>query len=316
MKKINYVFVKILCVAVVFILLISFVYGHSVIASEINEFNEQNDISIQNKTVLDENNDGLCVVGPMFLIDDAPDKMPPQGYVYSRNIDGTWEISKLNENNDSAFIISNLPEECDVKNVTLFIGNLETQNVMLLNINSEESYVNNIDLNDGYYVLFSNEMAFCDSNGVGYSINGGENLYFHVGSEFDSEKYPVEFMKVSDGYELFKLSLAKAPDNFQKINNGVVLSIDSSSVNFPKDVKENVLGIVDGIVQENSPENTIESTNESIESIEQKEIESEEEDETSNDSIFSSPLVIVFLAVMTVVFGLLIAGWIKTKNGF
>ena len=250
-------FVRILCGLLVVIMTLGLIVPY-VFASEIED-----EVAILSG-VVDENNEedissdqeeSYDVISTPWQPEGAPEELPPAGYLNVRRPDGTWGIQKMKASDESAFVISGLPENYDCNSVTLFIANLETQVVLTLNLEKEDRYVNKILLADGYYVIFSNNFSFCNTNGVGYSIRGGENLYFYVGdvNEFDAEKYPVDFLKVKDDYELFELTLLKAPADFEKVSATTVLTINSEEIPFPDDVKVEALGMTitsDPIVDE------------------------------------------------------------------
>ena len=280
MKDKKKLFVRILCGILVFIMTMGLIIPY-VAASEIEGVAGE---QVEEIVTTEQITDGFGFGWGAELEFEASDFPIPfeevsDGFEYTVFEDGAPLLIK-EDNGNTGFWISGLPENYDCGAVTLFVGNLETEEVVTINLTADNYYLGQLDLWDGYYVIFPNGYSFCDSNGVGYAINGGKNLYFHIGHGFDEEKYPVEFMTVFDNTELFKLSLSEAPDDFQKVSSTTTLDIDASKIEFPNDVRVDVLGIKDEpiVEDEKTEQQTIPS-----EEMHDQTVATEDETEDKND---------------------------------
>lgn len=176
-----------------------------------------------------DNEDG----GMFTTIDTAmPTKALPDGLEYAKQ-DNSWIVRKVNGNNNFSVIVDGLPDNFDSDYLTFFIGNVETHEVTSVEVMNAYSFAKVIDLSPGYYVIFANNYAFCDSKDKAYAIEGGQMKYFYVGNDYDSNKFPVTF---EDGTtNLMHLTLKDAPDGYSKIKQNQRVAVSSTDLTYPSD---------------------------------------------------------------------------------
>jgi hypothetical protein len=183
-----------------------------------------------------------------------PEYNLPDGFEYIE-VDGGWDIKKTSDDGVSALWITR-PLTFDTNTVTVFVCNLETEEVKYYDFHKSFNYIGSMYLEDGYYVLYANEFAWADANGLAHSFNGGEYFYFYVGNNYDDEKYNVEFYH--DGGIMHVPMIEEAPADYQIVEYQSTLTIDDSVLKCPEDAMLTPIEKLDP--DENWTEPTIDDT--------------------------------------------------------
>jgi hypothetical protein len=160
-----------------------------------------------------------------------PDSGLPIGFEYKFN-GATWDVVKSEGNTKPAIMIDTKPDSCDVREAVVFIGNLATHEVKYYNLYRGLNYVSSVDLDDGYYVIFTNNYAWEDSRGDVYAINGGEYQYIYIGDNYDPTLYGVQFDQTSG---IFSLSLKDAKDDSHVMSYDTALLVTNQLLVLPSD---------------------------------------------------------------------------------
>lgn len=228
-KKIQIILTRIFACALVIILALGIIAPVVASATELKK-PEQNTTNTEQSEQQGNNNE----LSEPFE-DEKPEQTLSDGFEYKKNGDA-WEIVKVTGNTNAAFIVDGLPTAgFDGFYLTFFVGNIETQEVIAVEVMNDYCFTKSISLADGYYVIFANEYSFSDSKGNVYAINGGQNTYFHIGQNFDDEKYPVKFTDANIG--LLHLNLEKSPSGYTEIKHNQRVSVTSADLSFPDDAK-------------------------------------------------------------------------------
>lgn len=168
--------------------------------------------------------------------DFPPMQSLPLGFEYVK-VGNSWTVQKTADNTKPAVML-NVPDGFDASVVTIFIGNLQTREVQYFDLNNSYGYLSSMNLEDGYYVIYANGFAWCDSKDNAYAINGGEYQYVYIGDNYNPSLYGVEFINSQD---IFYVDMGPALDSMQKIKHNSRLTVDSSCLVYPEDAKlENV----------------------------------------------------------------------------
>ena len=174
---------------------------------------------------------------------NKPTEPLPIGFDYVFE-NGNWVVRKTEGNNDTAFILESVPELFDQPTVTFFVGNLETHKVQAIEVNFDESYITSVALDDGYYVVFSNNYAWTETEGNKYAINNNEYKYIYIGEPTETDIYGINFETEN---EMFSIELGVADENMVEIPYGEVLEVKQEMLKYPDDadlekVEENLQG--------------------------------------------------------------------------
>ena len=201
-----------------------------------------------------EENPGSDTQDDSAAIEQISKKKISPGFEYVK--DGSaYVVQKVKGNGESAFIVDGLPVGgFDGAYITIFVGNMETKEVKAIELMNDYSFTKSLLLPEGYYVVFSNNYAFCDSSSKAYAVEGGQYKYFHIGADFDGKKFPVDFVDANT--DAIHLSLQETSAG-TKITHTQRLSVSAADLQFPN-------GALVGEVQEPDNEDTTgDSTNNS-----------------------------------------------------
>ena len=86
-----------------------------------------------------------------------------------------------------------LPENFNVEVITAFVGNIETHEVITVDILASNGYEADVELDDGYYIVYANNYSWCDAHNMSYTMNNGAYTYWYTGSSYKQEKYGIDF---------------------------------------------------------------------------------------------------------------------------
>lgn len=193
--------------------------------------------------------DGEDVVGTDNVVGETPESLygtPPEGFELIVEND-YYRVQKHDSNMNVWFQIP-ITNETPRLQTMVFVVDIEKNMVVeQITLNADETYVNGLKLDDGYYALITGNYAF-GSDSQKYEINAGKPLYFYIGDTFllDQSKYGVAFNAVNDSALQLTIDVAK---------DGAVLAngpIDKSTVKIPEEITKMTNGdIVE--VQPNTP---------------------------------------------------------------
>ena len=227
--------------------------------------------------------------GDDSAIEQISKKKISPGFEYVK--DGSaYAIQKIKGNGESAFIIDGLPVNgFDGAYITIFVGNMETKEVKAIELMNDYSFTKSLSLPEGYYVVFSNNYVFCDSSSKAYAVEGGQYKYFHIGADFDSKKFPVDFVDANT--DAIHLSLQEASDG-TKITHTQRLSVSAADLQFPdgalvgKIQEPDNSGTADNNTNNNTSNNKSDKDTQSDDS--DKNTQSDDEEKTEKRSFWSS----------------------------
>ena len=154
----------------------------------------------------------------------------PNGFEYVQTENGIV-LTKNEENPYAAVQLNGIPEGFDTPVVTIFLANLDTKKVSPVELYYEYGYVSNLTLDDGYYVLYGNNVAWTAKDGNTFSLNGGNDYFIYIGSNFDSTRYEYDFFKDMRG--IMNLSLNVPVEGAQVIPYGSSLQVGENMLQFP-----------------------------------------------------------------------------------
>lgn len=197
-----------------------------------------------------------------------------------------YVIQKIKGNGEAAFIIDGLPVGgFDGAYITIFVGNLETKEVKAVELMNDYSFTKSLSLPDGYYVVFANNYAFCDSASKAYSIEGGQYKYFHIGADFDSKKFPVDFSDANT--DEIHLSLQET-SNGTKITHTQRLTVSAADLVFPEGALIGKVEESNNNEQTTSQPNTPTDESNNTDKTDKKDQADTDEEEESGHSVWNS----------------------------
>lgn len=109
-------------------------------------------------------------------------------------MDGEWCLNATSEN--PVFRLVNVDEAFTRDNFPLIICNIDTYEVIDLNLLEIFGYASSTELKEGYYFAVANNYCWEDENDNTWAINGGETFYFYYGNvnNFQENKYGLNYV--------------------------------------------------------------------------------------------------------------------------
>ena len=167
------------------------------------------------------------------VVGETPESLygtPPDGFELIVEQD-YYRVQKNNADVNVWFqipITNNTPR---LQTVVFIVDIAQNMVVEQVELNVEQTYVNGLKLNDGYYALITGNYAFGD-DGQKYEINDGTPLYFYIGDNnaFDYSLYDASFHIVDSRAIQLKLDTARQDAVL------ATLPISNSEVAIPEEI--------------------------------------------------------------------------------
>lgn len=217
---------------------------------------------------------------------NRPTKLLPAEFEY-KVIDNVWQITRRENNSKPAVIIDGLPlAGYDGEYITIFFGNVKTHEVTPVELSNSYSFVKSLDLEPGYYVVFSNNYAYSDSNNKAYAVEGGKLKYIYIGNDYNPDAFSVPFDLGTDGFIHLNLSLAPKGAKIMKYNERI--SPLASGFEYPKEaaLKEKSAG--PKVIEPNTDSYAVENkTEKSTDNTSKESTEKENPTESNKEKVES-----------------------------
>ena len=164
----------------------------------------------------------LSIVVPMAYATEIEEEAPYVGgdgfeYVYT---DGEWY---LNVTGDHPVVrLTNVPDAYVRDNMPVLIANIDTFEVYIVNLLDVRGYVDSLPIEEGYYLVYTNNYTWADKDGNKWAINNTDTIYFYYGdpANMDAHKYDLDFVAEDNIIEL-PMTLANDSGLYTVPANGV-----------------------------------------------------------------------------------------------
>lgn len=132
-----------------------------------------------------------------------------EGFSYIATEDG-WAIQQEGEN--PVLKISNVPEDFPHLYMSVLVANIETNHTQEILLFRDNGYAATLELEDGYYLIYTCLRGFKDNDGAKYVINNMQTAYFYHGDwNVFEEKYDLNYI---DGNGIIDLKLDIMPADY------------------------------------------------------------------------------------------------------
>lgn len=239
---------------------------------------------------------------PLIEEDPIPDTPLPDGFEYVKEGD-SWVAAPMDGTPSGIQLI--VSPEFNAEEITVFFGNLDSKRVQVMNLTYNNNYIDVLDLEPGYYVVYSGNYAYADDYANTYEINGGKPLYVYVGDikDFNNLKYSAEFTHLNN-FGMLNVPMSTPSEFANVIDYGNKVNINNVSFAFPTEYD-----LVD-----NSIPTVTENTNTPSQQIDETLPEKEEEEIKKKDSLFVMTLKRIWFPVLLLICGQVCLIVIKYKK--
>lgn len=169
-------------------------------------------------------------------IENASPYQIKEGFEYVEQ-NGDWVVTPTGDK--PVLQLTNVPDSFTRDNVPVLLANLSTYKVQVINLLEMYGYADVLDIEDGYYLLYTNSYCFEDENGEGWLLNGANTYYFYTGdmNNYDANKYDLSYI-TSDG--VLGLPLEKDTKNtLPRVKSSRIFHLDDEDTIYPLDELHN-----------------------------------------------------------------------------
>lgn len=146
----------------------------------------------------------IMVMGLVIQVAFAEEGCPYEaldGFEFVSNGDG-WDVVKTSDK--PVIRLSNVPEDFVNPDVTVLVANLDTNVTQVVHLFPFNGYTTTLDIDDGYYLIYTNEVAWKSTSNNVYAVNNHDTVYFYYGDSalYDSTKYQLPYILTDNVIDL------------------------------------------------------------------------------------------------------------------
>ena len=176
----------------------------------------------------------LSIILPVAYADEIDAEAPyvnQDGFQYVEE-NGEWFLQATTEN--PVFRLTNVPITFTRANLPVLIANLDTYEVQIINLLKMTGYAVSADLDEGYYVIYTNNYAWEDEQHTPWALNNGFSIYFYHGdiANFEKDKYGLNYVVAENN--IFDIPLNKYTENrLPAIQNNRTFHLEDEDAIYP-----------------------------------------------------------------------------------